>query len=71
MIEKEINWDGYTLAMVRCIEKDGSFLCDLCNKDTGKCDINISFPHYTDIFDLTEEEFNSLEVDQDFLLKSE
>lgn len=29
--------------MIKCVEKDGSFLCDLCNKDTGKCDRNISF----------------------------
>lgn len=43
MLEKEINWDGYTLAMIKCIEKDGSFLCDLCNKDT-EGDIDISFP---------------------------
>ena len=71
MLEKEINWDGYTLAMIRLIGKDGSFLCDLCNKDTDKCDRNISFPHYTTIFELTEEEFNSLEVSQDFLLKIE
>ena len=71
MLEKEINWDGYTLVTIKSIEKDGSFLCDLCNKDTGKCDRNISFPHYTDIFELTEEEFNTLEVSKNFLLESE
>ena len=66
-LEKQIDWDGYTIVYIRCVERDGSFLCNLYNPDTGKSDTNISFPSTTTIFTLTQEEYDSLDKSCSFL----
>ena len=68
ILEKEINWDGYTKVFIRCIEKDGSYFCNLSNDDGSKVDTNISFPSNTTIFTLTEEEIASLDVSTCFVV---
>lgn len=60
MIEKAINWDGYTKAIVKAVYSDGTYLCDL--EGEGKADTNISFEPFEFLpFDpLTDEEILSL-----------
>lgn len=60
MIEKEINWDGYTKAIVKAVYSDGTCLCDL--EGEGKSDTNISFEpfEFLPFEPLTDEEILSL-----------
>jgi len=60
MIEKIINWDGYTKAYVKAVYPDGTYLCDL--EGEGISDTNISFEpfEFVPFEPLTDEETLSL-----------
>ena len=59
IIEKSINWDGYTKAEIKKVYPDMIYLCDLSNED-GKSDVNISFDplEFMPFEPLTDEEID-------------
>jgi hypothetical protein len=65
-MEKQINFDGYTVAIIKKLYPNGDCLCDLRSEVDGvitKADTDIIFsePHP---FDLTEEDIEELNPPQ-------